>query len=104
MRYILIVAVCLLLMSGPVFSAKNFSNVTIKDVIVNMSSGVYFRINENMANSEGCTTNAWFKVESQSTYEKEALALLLAFQAQDKPVTVYITGCTAGYPKLGYIY
>ncbi len=86
------------------FGAKEFNNVTIKDVIVNMDSGIHFRINEDMANNESCANSSWFKIEPASTYEKEALSLLLSYEAQKKPITVYISGCTGGYPKLKYIY
>ena len=86
------------------FGAEEFTNVTIKDVIVNMGTGIHFRINESMTNNESCAKSSWFKIESASTYEKEALSLLLSYEAQKKPVTVYISGCTGGYPKLSYIY
>ena len=57
-----------------------------------------------MINNENCGSQSWFKVESNSKYEKEALSLLLSYQAQDKPVTIHLRGCTGGYPNLYYIY
>ncbi|NRD73830.1 hypothetical protein HQQ94_11390 [Shewanella sp. VB17] len=63
-------------------AAQNYTNVTIKDVIVNMNTGIHFRINEKMINSENCGSSKWFKIESGSTYEKSALSLLLAYEAQ----------------------
>jgi hypothetical protein len=89
---------------NPLFAAQRFDKITIKDVIVNMDTGIHFRIIESMDYDENCGSNAWFKIEPDSSYEKEALALLLAYQAQSEPVTVYISGCTSGYPKLNYIY
>ena len=69
-----------------------------------MNSGIHFRINESMEYNEDCGGAGWFKVESGATYEKEALSLLLAYEAQAKKITIRLAGCTGGYPKLSYIY
>jgi len=86
------------------FSAKNYTNVTIKDVILNLDTGVHFRINETMIDDENCGSIRWFKVESGSQYEKEAFAILLAYEAQRQVITIQISGCAGGYPRLHYIY
>ena len=86
------------------YGAETKENVTIKDVIVNMEKGVHFRINEAMDYNETCDSTNWFKVENNSQYEKEALTMLLAYEAQNKPVTIRLSGCSGGYPKLYYIY
>ena len=51
-----------LLVATSAFGAKEFKNVTIKDVILNMDSGIHFRINEDMTNSESCNSSSWFKI------------------------------------------
>jgi len=85
-------------------SAENMSNKTIKEIIVNLNTGIHFQINETMVNPDACSSATWYKIESDSKYEKEALSLLLAYEAQSKPITFSLEGCTGGYPKVKYIH
>ena len=90
--------------SSEVSAEQVLRSMTIKNVIVNLSSGVHFQINETMPNPDACSSGAWYKIDSDSKYEKEAFALILSYQAQDKPITIYLKGCTGSYPKVEYIY
>ncbi len=82
------------------------SGVSIKDIIVNSTTGIHFRTTEAMVNTSGetCTSTSWYKIEPGSTYEKELYSFLLFAQAQGKTITIHFEGCTGGYPKIGYIY
>jgi len=86
------------------FAGQELKGKTIKTVIVNLDTGIHFKINQSHANDQGCGSNSWFKLPSGSTYEKEAYSMLLAFQAQNKPITFYLNGCTGGFPSVSYIY
>jgi hypothetical protein len=93
-----------ILFSSVSFAGQALSSKTIKNVIVNLTSGVHFQINEIMPNPDACANGSWYKIQSDSKYEKEALSILLSYQAQGKAITFYLSGCTAGYPNIGYIY
>lgn len=90
--------------SGSALAANNMSNKTIKEIIVNLSTGIHFQINETMTNPDNCTLSSWYKIETDSKYEKEALSMLLAYEAQNKPITFSLDGCTGSYPKVVYIH
>jgi hypothetical protein len=86
------------------FAGDELAGKTIKNVIVNIETGIHFKINESHANGQGCNSNSWFKLRTGSVYEKEAYSMLLAYQAQSKPITFYVSGCTGGFPSVTYIY
>lgn len=102
MKYLLIISISLLSLYS--VASTDMQGKTIKDVIVNLTTGIHFRINESMANNEGCGSNSWFKIESDSKYEKEAYAFLLSAEAQKKSINFVLGSCTGGYPKVMYVY
>ncbi len=53
---------------------------------------------------EPCTSKSWYKLESDSNYEKEIYSFLLSAQAQAKTITIHLEGCTGGYPKVRWVY
>jgi hypothetical protein len=87
-----------------VFAGTTLPNKTIKNVIVNLNTGIHFQINETMENPDTCKSGGWYKISSTSTYGKEAFSLLLAYEAQKKSITIHLNGCTGGYPAVKYIY
>ena len=94
----------LLLLPQVADAAVVLSAQHIKDVIVNLDSGIHFRTTEAMVNPDDCASGSWYKLDSESKYEKEAFSLLLSAQARDKTITVYLNGCTGSYPKVSYVY
>lgn len=100
-----IVALALLLTTNFAIADTWFQHQKIKDVLVNTSKGVHFRVDGNMANNENCSSNEWFGVETDSKYDNSVLSILLAKRAQQQTVTFGLKGCTkGGYPKISYIY
>lgn len=105
MKYgILIKLIVLMAVSPASIAATEMVDKTIKDIIVNLTTGVHFRINESSKNNEGCASDEWFQLDPESTYKKEALSLLLSYEAQNKAITFHLSGCTNSYPKVKYIY
>lgn len=92
------------LLSSGVSASDKVTDVTVTDVIVNLSTGVHFRTVEAIVNPGTCSNTTWYKLPSDSEYEKEAYSLLLTAQAQNKKVNIGLDGCTAGYPKVVWIY
>ncbi len=101
-----LVPMVFVLLVSSVVNADGPSGVSIKDIIVNSTSGIHFRTTEAMVNpsSETCTSTSWYKIEPDSAYEKELYSFLLSAQAQGKTITIHLEGCTGGYPKIGYVY
>lgn len=94
----------LMLFSYDVFAGDELYDQTITDIIINLSSGVHFRTNEPMVNPSTCSSGLWYKLPSDSNYEKEAYSLLLSKQARKEKVTIYLDGCTGSYPKVVWVY
>lgn len=94
----------LMLLSYGVFSGDELNNRTITDIIINLSSGVHFRTSESMINPSSCSNGSWYKLPSDSKYEKEAYSLLLSKQARKEKVNIYLDGCTGSYPKVVWVY
>ncbi len=81
-------------------------NETIKDILVKSTTGIHFRTVEEMTYPDGvtCTSTSWYKIDINSSYQKEIYSLLLTAKAQGKTVTFYLDGCTGGYPNVSYVY
>jgi len=94
----------LTLFSYGVFAGDELNNRNITDIIVNLNTGVHFRTSEAMVNPSTCSSESWYKLPSDSKYEKEAYALLLSKQAREEKVNIYLDGCTGNYPKVVWVY
>lgn len=86
------------------FAEIDLQDKTIKEIIVNLESGIHFQINGSMPNPDGCNSDSWYKVDPNSNYEQAALSFLLAYEAQNKSITFKLEGCSGSYPKVKYIY
>ena len=102
MKYLLIISLSLLSLYS--VADTDMRDKTIKNLLVNSTTGIHFQLNESMANNEGCSSNSWFKIESDSKYEKEAYAFLLSAEAQNKSINFVLGSCTGNYPKVMYVY
>lgn len=80
----LLIALLGFLFSDAAFSGTQIQRVYIKDLIVNVDTGIHFRTQETMINPDVCSLGSWYKIESGGAYEKEAYAMLLAKKAQDQ--------------------
>ncbi|TMP84170.1 hypothetical protein CWB73_00445 [Pseudoalteromonas phenolica] len=102
-KYLVITSI--LLMSSPVYAGQHLNNKTIKDVLVNTTTGIHFRIEGQMPNADNCKSASWYAVDKDSPYENAALSILLTRDAQKQTVYFHTNGCTKnGYPKVSYIY
>lgn len=105
MKAFALVPFCLGLWTTATHAELEVKNAQIKDVIVNLDHGVFFRTNEAMVNPDGCKFTSWYAIDPSSPQQQAALSLLLAYEAQAKPITFHVGGCTAsGYPRISYVF
>lgn len=102
MNKIIIVFISLLICSFPA-AAGVWGGVKITRLHVNMSSGIYVRIDKPMKDNEGCGSNSWFHLQRNSPYERDAYSLLLAAKTTGTKVNINIHGCDGGYPRITYV-
>lgn len=76
---------------------------TVKRIHVNLDSGIYFQTVQAMENLDGCNSISWYHIKPNSTYEKEALSILLSAKMSNKKVQFYLNDCANGFPSVNYI-
>lgn len=86
-----------------VYAGTAYSNETVKTVHVNADTGIFFKIDGEMVDLDGCGSSVGYRIAPDSNYEKEALSLLLAARMSKSRVGFSIVGCSGTYPKVNYI-
>lgn len=102
MNKVLVVFISMLMYSFPA-AAGYWGDVKITRLHVNMSSGIYVRIDKTMTDVESCGSNQWFHVQRNSPYERDAYSLLLAAKTTGTKVNINISGCDGGYPRITWV-